>query len=230
MLDFHAHILPRVDDGSRSVAESLAMLESMREQGITTVVATPHFYADDESVETFLGRRGGALEALCERPPGSPDIRLGAEVRYYEGISRLSDLAKLRIQGTHLMLLEMPFSRWSEYAVREVVDIATQGRITPVLAHVERYLFLQKKDVASRLLECGVLFQTNASFLSERRYRRRALNMIANGQIHFIGSDCHNLTSRPPDIANAYSILENKLGATFTAAFSGYQKELLSQS
>ncbi len=229
MLDFHAHILPRVDDGSRSVAESLAMLESMREQGITTVVATPHFYADDESVDAFLDRRNAALEALRERPPNSPDIRLGAEVRYYEGIGRLPDLAKLRIQDSRLLLLEMSFGPWSEYAVREVIDIAAQGKIIPVLAHVERYLFLQKKDVATRLLENGVLFQTNASFVVSRRYRRRALKMMANNQLHFIGSDCHNLTSRPPNAGSAFSLVEKKLGKSFATAFVNYQRELLLQ-
>ena len=229
MIDFHAHVLPCVDDGSRDVAESLSMLDAMQAQGVSCVMATPHFYANDESVDAFLERRAAAMEALRERPPNSPDIRLGAEVRYYEGISRLADLSKLRIQDSRLMLLEMPFAPWSEYAVREVVDIASQGKIIPVLAHVERYLFLQKKNVASRLLECGVLFQTNASFLIERRHRRRALSMIANGQLHFIGSDCHNLKSRPPNVADAYAILEKKHGTAFTAAFTHYQCKLLSQ-
>ena len=54
MIDFHTHILPGMDDGSRSVAESIAMLRAQAEQGVTTVIATPHFYANDESVATFL--------------------------------------------------------------------------------------------------------------------------------------------------------------------------------
>ena len=227
MIDFHTHILPSVDDGSKSVAESLSMLCKMTEQGVDTVIATPHFYADDESLDSFLARREAAMERISDRPSDAPRVLPGAEVRYYEGISRMPELAKLRIQDTRLLLLEMPFTRWSEYAVREVIDIASQGRIIPVLAHVERYLFSQKSDVASRLLESGVLFQANASFFTERMSRRRALSMVGRGQIHFIGSDCHNLTSRPPNLADAYAIMEKRYGSAFTTGFAHYQRELL---
>lgn len=230
MLDFHTHILPGVDDGSRSVDESLQMLEHMQVQGIETVVATPHFYANDESVDDFLARRDAALGALRERSPSGPDILLGAEVRYYEGISRMPDLKKLRIEGSRLLLLEMPFRPWTEYAVKEVIDIACQGRIIPVIAHVERYLFQQKKGVAERLLESGALFQVNATFLTGWRSRRRAMSMIQKGQIHFIGSDCHNLTDRPPNAAEAFSLLEKRLGSDLATAFSYYGCELLLHS
>ena len=64
MIDFHTHILPRMDDGSRSVEESLEMLDSMRQQGVKTVFATPHFYANDESVDSFLERREASLKAM----------------------------------------------------------------------------------------------------------------------------------------------------------------------
>lgn len=230
MLDFHTHILPGVDDGSQSVDESLQMLERMQVQGIETVVATPHFYANDESVDDFLARRESAMEALRERLPSGPDILLGAEVRYYEGISRMPDLKKLRIQNSRLLLIEMPFRPWTEYAVKEVIDIACQGRIIPVIAHVERYLFLQKKGVAARLLESGVLFQANSSFLMGWRQRRRAMGMIQKGQIHFIGSDCHNLTDRPPNAAEAFSLIEKRLGTSFATAMIDYERELLLHS
>ena len=225
MLDFHAHLLPGVDDGSKNVDESRQMLERMHAQGIKQVVATPHFYANDESLDSFLTRRAaayGAIEHLTERP----QILLGAEVRYYEGISRMPDLKKLCVQDSRLMLLEMPFRLWSEYAVKEVVDIACQGRIIPVIAHVERYLFIQKKGVAERLLQNGVLFQVNADFLTEWKRRRKALRMMKNGQIHFIGSDCHNLTDRAPKAGEGYALIEKKLGRGFTEAFSAFGRDL----
>ena len=226
MLDFHSHILPRVDDGSQSVEESLAMLSAMTQQGVTKVIATPHFYANDESLDSFLTRRAaayGAIEHLTERP----QILLGAEVRYYEGISRMPDLKKLCVQDSRLMLLEMPFRLWSEYAVKEVVDIACQGRIIPVIAHVERYLFIQKKGVAERLLQNGVLFQVNADFLTEWKRRRKALRMLKRGEIHFIGSDCHNLTDRAPKAGEGYALLEKKFGREFVMDFGEFGKRML---
>ena len=227
MLDFHTHLLPGVDDGSRSVEESLQMLERMRMQGVEQVVATPHFYANDESVEDFLARRNAALQSLTDRPGNGPDILLGAEIRYYEGISRMPDLKKLRVQNSRLLLLEMPFRPWSEFAVKEVIDIVCQGGIIPVIAHVERYLFLQKPGVAELLLQNGVLFQVNSTFLTGWRQRRRALRMLRQGQIHFLGSDCHNLLDRPPNVADAFSLVEQRLGSAFATAFADYGRELL---
>ena len=226
MLDFHAHLLPGVDDGSKNVDESRQMLKRMHAQGIKQVVAPPHFYANDESLDSFLTRRAaayGAIEHLTERP----QILLGAEVRYYEGISRMPDLKKLCVQDSRLMLLEMPFRLWSEYAVKEVVDIACQGRIIPVIAHVERYLFIQKKGVAERLLQNGVLFQVNADFLTEWKRRRKALRMLKRGEIHFIGSDCHNLTDRAPKAGEGYALLEKKFGREFVMDFGEFGKRML---
>ena len=66
MIDFHTHILPKVDDGSRSLEQSLAMLNELKKQGVKKLVATPHFYANDESVESFLERRNRVYAELKE--------------------------------------------------------------------------------------------------------------------------------------------------------------------
>lgn len=110
MIDFHSHILPGMDDGSQTVEESLTLLEMLRAQGVDTVAATPHFYARENSPEVFLRRRREAWERLNARlTPGGPQVLLGAEVRYYRGISRLEELHRLCLSGTHVLLLEMPF-------------------------------------------------------------------------------------------------------------------------
>ena len=107
MTDFHSHILPAMDDGSRSVDESAEMLNELSGQGISRVIATPHFYANDESVFDFLGRRREAFDKLSTvLTPDMPQVLLGAEVRYYDGISHLADMKSLCVQGTDLFLLE----------------------------------------------------------------------------------------------------------------------------
>lgn len=227
MIDFHTHILPRMDDGSKSVEESLSMLDSMRKQGIDTVIATPHFYANDESVDSFIERREVAASALRECASEVPQITLGAEVKYYDGISHLSDLKKLRVEGSRLLLLEMPFSRWTEYAVNEVIDIASRGKITLVLAHIDRYLTFQKKDTLLRLLDNGVVFQANAEFVTGFGSKAKALKMIRNNQIHFIGSDSHNMTSRIPNAGKAFSVIVKRYGEAFLEDYIDYQRELL---
>ncbi len=228
MIDFHSHILPGMDDGSKSVEESVEMLNALSEQGITRVVATPHFYANDESVSEFLGRRQESLEKLSRNlSPQMPQIMLGAEVRYYEGLSRHENIRDLCLQGTKLLLIEMPECRWSEFAIRELTDIACGGRIIPVLAHIERCIFLQKKEVLFRLLHNGVLMQINAEFLSGFLSRGKAVKLLKNNQVHFIGSDCHNMQSRPPDIGKAYQTVFNKLGGDFAEAFNNFIDEFI---
>lgn len=199
MIDVHAHILPHMDDGSRSTSESLAMLEESTKQGINLVAATPHFYAQENSPEEFLKRRGRSAARLQERwCPGLPELRLGAEVFWFEGMSRWEGLESLCIEDTELLLLEMPFAPWTERQLREVRAVAGRPGITVLLAHIERYLRWQTAEAWDVLVGWGVKCQCNAEFFLHWRTRRRALQMLRGGKIHFLGSDCHNMDSRPP--------------------------------
>ncbi len=230
MIDWHTHILPGMDDGSRNEAETLSLLEELRAQGVDTVAATSHFYANDESVERFLERREEAYHKLCTvQKDGLPSVMLGAEVRYYPGISHMNDLDKLVIQGSCMLLIEMSASRWTEYTLRELITLAGSGKWEVMLAHVERYLKFQSADVWERLLESGVMMQTNASFFTELGARHKALSMLNHGRIHFIGSDCHNMTSRPPKIGKAFEIIEKKLGSSFANQFTEYSYSMLAK-
>ncbi len=228
MTDFHSHILPKMDDGSRSVEESLAMLNALSEQGVSRVMATPHFYANDESVADFINRRQNSLESLMSlKPSEMPEILAGAEVRYYEGISRLSELKSLCIDETRLLLLEMQERKWTEYTLRELADISSGGKVTLVLAHVERYIGFQRPDTFYRLLENGILMQMNASFVNGFFTKRKAIRMLRNNEVHFLGSDCHNMDTRPPDIGSAFKTIQNKLGCDFAEGFKNYTNEFL---
>lgn len=213
MIDFHSHILPGIDDGSRSVEESLRMLGALKAQGVDTAAATPHYYASHRSPEEFLERRAKAYERL--RPAleqGLPDIRLGAEVRYYPGVSRLESLTSLCLEGTSLLLLEMPFGGWSEYMLREVQELARSERVTVLLAHVERYLRELKPTAWDMLLQEGVLMQSNADFFLPFLTRRRAMGLLQSGRIHLLGSDCHDPVNRRPRMDEAAAAIRERLG------------------
>ena len=228
MIDWHSHILPRMDDGSHDTAESVLLVNMQKSQGVETVIATPHFYANDETVDSFLDRRKNAFELLkTELPEGSPEILLGAEVRYYQGISRMDGLKALRIEGSKLLLLEMPMSSWTECMIRELVEMSGSNNIKIVLAHIERYLNLQTKNTWSRILESGILMQSNASFFTSFSSKRKALTLLKEDNIHFIGSDCHNLTSRPPQIGKAFEIIKKKLGEDYISQMNEYGYSLL---
>ena len=217
-----------MDDGSRDTAESISMINMLRTQGVGTVIATPHFYANDESVDLFLERRKSAFERLAaELPEGSPEILLGAEVRYYQGINRMADLNALRIEGTKLLLLEMPMSSWTEYMVRELIEMSGRSSIKVVLAHVERYMALQKQSVWNRLLESGILMQVNASFFTSFVSKRKALSLLREGSVHFVGSDSHNMSSRPPRVGKAFEVIQKKLGENYLKQMNEYGHSLL---
>ena len=228
MIDWHTHILPGMDDGSRDVAESVSMVNMQVAQGVSTVIATPHFYANDESVDAFLARRKGALESLkAELPENAPTIKLGAEVRYYQGISRMEDLKALRIEGTKLLLLEMPMSSWTESLIRDLVEMSGKGSTQIVLAHVERYLNLQKQSVWDRISESGILMQANASFFTSVGTKRKAFSLLKKGGIHFVGSDCHNMTLRSPQIGKAFEMIRKKLGDDYISQMNEYGYSVL---
>ncbi len=201
MIDIHSHVLPCVDDGSKSVKESILMLRASAEQGVSEIVATPHFYPDETGPERFLSRRNAAADRLLGVwQDGFPKLRLGAEVYYFEGISMTDEIDALRIEGTELLLLEMPFMTWSERMIRDIKELNRRRGSTVLLAHIERYLRYQSGDVLDELIDSGVLMQSNAEFFLKWSTRKKACRMLRNGRIHLLGSDCHNMKSRPPVI------------------------------
>jgi len=218
MVDYHTHILPHMDDGSRSSADSIRMLSALKEQGMDTVCLTPHFYAGAESPDCFLQRRQEAYTHLLENlPTDMPRLLLGAEVKYYPGVSRMEQLPRLFLEGTNLLLLEMPFSHWSDYTVSEVLALQNNRGATVMLAHIERYLAWQGHKTWERLLDGGVLMQSNAEFFFTPVVRNQAVRMYRQGRIHFLGTDTHNLTTRGAHMDLALQVMEKRLGADTVA-------------
>lgn len=201
MVDFHTHILPGLDDGSKNLTQSIQMLRMEKEQGIGAVVLTPHYYSTQQSPEAFLSRRQRAWERLTgELEEGMPKLLLGAEVQYFDTMENLQNLNWFCIRGTRLLLLEMPFDHWEQRVVRTVQEIQEAGEIQVVLAHVERYLrYHQNPKSLDILRRSGVLMQVNASFFDGWLRRKKALSMLRKGEFQLIGSDCHNLSTRKPN-------------------------------
>lgn len=231
MIDWHSHILPGMDDGSKNVEESLCLMKMLAGQGVDAVVATPHFYANDESVDSFLERRAVSAETLQAHLSDSlPEVLLGAEVSYYPGISRMADLRRLKIEGTQLLLLEMPMSKWTESTVNELMELSCFGEMKIVLAHVERYLSYQSAEVLERLFDSSLLMQANATFFTQLSSRRKALRLLSDGVIRFLGSDTHNTKTRTPMIGKAVEVIQKKFGDDFIEEMNGYGYSMLVQN
>ena len=213
MIDFHSHILPGIDDGSKDTATSLLMLNAMKKQCADTVCATSHFYATQRTVDRFLFRRQEAWEKLRDLlPQDAPRILLGAEVLYYPGIANMEALPSLCLEGTRLLLLEMPFEPWTGYMTREVSDLARRGDVQLLMAHIERYFFYQPISVWDEFLDLGILMQSNAEFFLPFTTRRKAMRLLEDGYIHLLGSDAHNMSSRAPNLDKARARIAKSLG------------------
>ena len=210
MIDLHTHILPGIDDGSQSPEMSLQMLRMLAQQGIDTVVATPHFLAQKDSPEAFLEQRKQAMAQLPVEE-GLPRVLPGAEVAYFMGMSRCEELPLLRIGDSDLILIEMPFGGWTDRMVEEVCALSHQRGLMPVLAHVDRY---DRKDQFPRYeaaLEGQVFFQYNAAaFL--KAFGGSAMSSLRRGGVHFLGSDCHNTGHRAPNMGDALAKIRKRLG------------------
>ncbi|MCD8189819.1 MAG: capsular polysaccharide biosynthesis protein [Clostridiales bacterium] len=232
MIDFHAHFLPGIDDGSRSIEESIEMLRASYHTGVTKIVATPHFYASRTTPEQFLAERDRAWERLAPAlPDDTPAVLLGAEVCYYTGISRTERLSELCMEGTNVLLLEMPFHKWSANMVSEVVSLAQDQELTVLLAHIDRYLPTESYNTWRVLAEHGVLFQVNASFFLDGWFRqRKGLKLLRAGEIAVLGSDCHNMESRKPNLAQAFSVIRQKAGEDMVKTLAEQAERLVRNS
>lgn len=205
MIDFHSHVLPGVDDGPKTVDESLAMLRQSFLQGVDGVVSTSHFYGDQEYPGAFLKRRNQAFRCLQEAMLLSdqvyPSVILGAEVLYFPGISDAEEIEGLMIGSSKTILIEPPMAHWGEDMLGEIVELGKNLDCTPVIAHVDRYMQMLHDDtLIQRVREHNLLVQVNGSFFLNPKTVRQAIWHLQNGEIQLIGSDCHNLTSRAPNL------------------------------
>ena len=148
MIDVHCHVLPKIDDGSKSVEMSIEMMKQSYAQGIDTMIATPHFYISHTDVEHFAKRRQNAYDTLMEAIDGMtdmPKLNLGAEVLFFNGISVFDDLEKLTVNNNgEYLLLEMPFSKWNDKILREVESLMYDRKLKVIIAHIERFIDFQK--------------------------------------------------------------------------------------
>lgn len=212
MVDIHTHILQGIDDGSGSIKESQQML-AMYSERVSDVVLTPHFTASYESPSDFLQRRKIAFDKFqqCCEIKSKHIFRLGAEVGFFEGMNLSSETDKLLIEGTNLLLVEMPMGVWTKRMIEQLIDLIKSRNIRPVLAHIDRYGFANgtNKEVFDYYLNNHGLVQVNTSAFNSFFARRKAISMINNGRIHFIGSDAHGVLHRAPNIDKVIDYLNN---------------------
>lgn len=229
--DFHTHILPGIDDGSPSVTESVKMLQQEREQGIDTVFLTPHFTASKMFPHDFLKSRQQAFVELLRETKSIdvPKLVLGAEVSFYNGMSKWEQLDQLQLGDTGYILIEMPFTKWQKSTYDELENIYFERDLIPVIAHVERYFYRHNmKKMLNILSGLPVLLQSNCSFINNWRTQRKALRLLNDQRIHLLASDCHSASWRSPCSAKTKALIVSRLNPNTTAFLSRMESVVLS--
>lgn len=214
-MDLHTHILPGVDDGSKSMEQTVRMLHIAYEEGIRTIIATPHYEAGAKNIEPKQ------LKLICDQVQDEAwkldrnmKILLGNEIYYSESVlEALRSGAALTLAGSRYVLVE--FSPKESYRnIFQGLTRLTGAGYLPIIAHIERYRCLHKKeDAIVELNNLGCYLQMNCSSLlggildTEAMYHRKLIQL---GFIHFLGSDCHDDQVRLPCMMKAKKRLHKR--------------------
>lgn len=228
MIDFHSHILPCMDDGCESAEESVAALELLYQSGVRKVMLTPHYYAEKESVDEFLLRREASYKRLKEEIDKTslelPELCLGAEVKFFCGISLRTDIKMLCYENTKCLLLEMPFEKWSKSVYTEVMNLQGKNGVIPLIAHFNRYIPHGNsfKDITS----LGCPLQLNAEVFDKKIGKRKWLKYLKMEDI-VLGSDCHNMDTRKPNMDKALSVICDRHGDDYMSKINNVGNMLI---
>ncbi len=190
MIDLHSHLLPAVDDGSRSVEQSVKVLLEMARQGITDVCLTPHLPAGRTEAGPPLGHNR-AFEALRQQAPQMPRLHRGAEVMMDRPITRPVALARnVTLAGTRYILVEFPRLVAYDTVSSALAQVAELGLI-PVLAHPERYSCCSV-DAVRYWRSLGCKAQVDATTLLAPQARgQRARLLVSEGLADILAGDNH---------------------------------------
>jgi protein-tyrosine phosphatase len=217
MIDLHTHILPGVDDGASDLATALDMARMAVDDGIQVMACTPHFMPgmyDNEASDirqrvTDLTQRLGDADIPLQLVVGSD-----AHIRP-DFLARLRDDAILRLNDSRYVLFEPPHNIAPQRLEDLLFNIVASGFV-PILTHPERLKWIESQfSIFEDLSRIGVWMQITAGSLTGRfgaRPKYWAEKMLAQGMVHILATDAHNLKSRPPLLNEAFEIAKSYVG------------------
>ena len=205
MIDFHSHILPNIDDGSRSIEETFNLIKEAERAGFESVVSTSHYM--ENYYETDVPEREVWVKAILENLKTkniNTNLYLGNEIYFSENIINLLEKRKAStINDTSYVLFELPMNS-EPMNLYDIVYEMLQYKLVPILAHPERYSYVQKDpDLIYDLIEKGVLMQANyGSIIGQYGEKAQIIveKFLENNMIHFLGSDVHRPNTIYPKI------------------------------
>ena len=217
MIDIHSHILPNIDDGAKNIQETLHLLQEAQQVGFQAIVSTSHYM--EGYYETNVPEREMWIKVIYEKgQEENIDLKLylGNEIYLSENIVGLLKNGKAStINDTSYVLFEMPLNI-EPLNLYNVIYEMLENKLIPILAHPERYSFVQQSpDLIYDLIEKGVYMQANyASIIGYYGSRAQVIvkKLLENNMVHFLGSDVHRKNTIYPKIQEILAKLEKIVG------------------
>lgn len=227
--EIHVHFVYGVDDGPSTKADMEAMLDAAHAQGVTLLIATPHVTPGVYRFDAELfARHLDEAKDYCRDKGYDMQLYAGAEIMYSPAGERCIREGTIPTMGdsSYILIEFVPDVSYAELS--HALSVAERAGYQPILAHIERYECLHRKDYAYRLKkECRVLYQVNSNSLIESRgffADRRIRKWFRDGLIDFVASDAHDLKRRPFKIREAYDILCQRFGEEVAQALAASQE------
>jgi len=196
MIDIHSHLIPKIDDGSGSVEETVKMIEEARQAGFTDIILTSHYMEEyyepeGEIIELWTQQ----LQNVIDNEPIDVKLYSGNEVYITENVIELLKNNKINtLANSRYLLMELPLNSNVKYAYEVIFHLKSLG-IIPIIAHPERYSYVQNNlEEVKKLIEQGCLIQCNfASIIGlyGREAKKTIQKLLKQDLVHFLGSDCH---------------------------------------
>jgi len=215
MIDFHSHILQDIDDGAKNIEQSIKMLKLCAENGVDTVVLTPHcYYTDSDDIRRFIRERNEKYrilkQAIADSGEALPEVLLGCELHLNKLHAKSDYLKELAIEGTNYIMLEMPTGKWESVIYDTIYSVSIKG-LRPIMAHIDRYYYDHQPDFHN-LFSFDLTYQVNCDSFILPGIKKKMPYFFECGAIHILGSDMHNLTTRTTNMAECKKIIREKYG------------------
>ena len=220
MIDLHSHLLPCIDDGASSLADSLQLARMAVADGITHITLTPHIHTGrfDNDISTITPAFSSFRQAV-EAANIPLTLAIAGEVRISDELLMLVPQKKVPFlgewQGKKVLLLELPHSHIPPGTEKLVKWLLAQN-IVPMIAHPERNKdILRNIDLILPFVEMGCLFQVTAMSMSGdfgKESEQRSIQLLEKGWITILATDAHNMKHRPPVLSKGYEAAKQIVG------------------
>ncbi len=217
MVDIHSHLIPNVDDGSKSVEETFMLIKEADRAGITDIILTPHYIVNsyEQNANTLILLKD-KLQQILDKDKINVKLHIGMEVYITDNLIDLLKQNKLlTLANSKYLLMELPLNTHVQYEDIIIFKLI-ENNIIPIIAHPERYRFIQENpDKVEELIESGCLMQSNIGSILGiygNHAKQTFKYLLKKDLIHFLGTDTHRKDTIYPLLKKATKKIEKIIG------------------